>query len=127
VLEAPYLMLGVAVTAAETHERAAWLAKPADLAFLRLRQGRPGPYPTPESAAEFNPTPAEREAIKAWASSRIVGDPDEVAAELRALVERTGADELMVTTMVHGHDDRRHSYRLLAEVAGLPATETVSD
>src|SRR5690606_28367908 len=111
----PYVMLGVAVTCAETMERARWLAKPADLAFLRLRQGRPGPYPTPESAADFNPTPMEREAIKAWGSSRIVGDPDTVMAELAALVERTGADELMVTTLVHGHDDRLESYRLLAE------------
>jgi len=121
VLDEPYVMLGVAVTCAETMERARWLAKPADLAFLRLRQGRPAPYPTPESAADFNPTPAEREAIKAWSSSRIVGDPDAVAGELAALVERTGADELMVTTMVHGHADRLASYRLVADLAGLTA------
>jgi len=121
VLDEPYLMLGVAVTCADTVERARWLSKPADLAFLRLRRGRPGPYPTPESAVDFNPTPAEREAIKAWGTSRIVGDPDTVKAELAALVERTGADELMVTTLVHGHDDRATSYRLVAELAGLPA------
>jgi luciferase family oxidoreductase group 1 len=126
-LDEPYVMLGVAVTCAPTHERAAWLAKPADLAFLRLRQGRPGPYPTPESAAEFNPTPAERELIRSWSSSRIVGDPAEVRAELDGLLERTGADELMVTTMVHAHDDRLRSYELVAELAGVPAAATVAD
>jgi luciferase family oxidoreductase group 1 len=119
VLDAPYLMLGVAVTCADTVERARWLAKPADLAFLRLRQGRPAPYPTPEAAADFTPTPAERAAIEAWTSYRIVGDPEAVHTELAALVARTGADELMVTTMVHGHDDRRESFRLLAAAAGL--------
>ena len=43
-------------------------------------------------------------------------------ASLSALVERTGADELMVTTMAHGLADRRRSYELLAALAGLEAT-----
>lgn len=121
VLDAPYLMLGVAVTCAETTERAEWLSKPSEVAFLRLRQGRPGPYPTPESVKDYVFTPAERNAIEAWSASRIVGDADHVVAELAALAERTGAQELMVTTLVHGHDDRLASYRLLAEAAGLPS------
>jgi luciferase family oxidoreductase group 1 len=126
VLDAPYVMLGVAVTCADTPARAAYLAKPGDLAFLRLRSGRPGRFPTPEEAADFNPTPREREAIKSWSSSRIVGDPPSVEAALSSLVERTGADELMVTTMVHGHDDRVRSYELLAELAGLTTGATAA-
>jgi luciferase family oxidoreductase group 1 len=123
VLAAPYVMLGVAALCADTHDRATYLSKPGDLAFLRLRAGRPGPFPTPEEAAAFNPTPHEKEAIRSWSGSRIVGDPAEVDAELRALLERTGADELMVTTMVHAHDDRVRSYRLLAELAGLEPSD----
>ena len=118
-LAAPYVMLGVAALAADTHEQAAYLSKSGDLAFLRLRSGRPGPFPTPEEAAAFHPTPHEKELIRSWSSSRIVGDPAEVLAALAALLARTGADELMVTTMVHGHDDRVRSYRLLAEIARL--------
>jgi hypothetical protein len=38
---------------------------------------------------------------------------------LAELVARTGADELMVTTMVHGPADRLRSYRLVAEAVGL--------
>jgi hypothetical protein len=30
-------------------------------------------------------------------------------------VARTGADELMVSTMVHSHEDRVESYRLVAQ------------
>ena len=47
VLEAPYVMLGVNVVCAETDERGppAW-PRPEPLAFLRLRQGRPGLYPS---------------------------------------------------------------------------------
>ncbi len=119
VLDEPYLMLGVAVTCAETLERAAWLSKPSEVGFLRLRQGRPSPYPSPESVEDLVFTPAERQAIEAWNASRIVGEPGQVVGELQALADRTGADELMVTTLVHGHDDRLASYRLLAEAAGL--------
>jgi luciferase family oxidoreductase group 1 len=120
VLDEPYVMLGVNVTCAETHDRARYLSKPADVSFLRLRSGRPGPFPSPEEAAAFNPTPHEKAAIEAWTASRIVGDPDEVAAELADLRRRTGADELMITTMVHAHEDRVRSYELIAELAGLP-------
>ncbi|MEQ1788017.1 MAG: LLM class flavin-dependent oxidoreductase [Acidimicrobiales bacterium] len=123
VLERPYVMLGVAVLCADTRERATYLSKPGDLAFLRLRSGRPGPFPSPEEAAAFNPTPHEKELLRSWSVSRIVGDPGSVAADLGGLLERTGADELMVTTMVHGHDDRVHSYRLLADLAGLAPTD----
>ena len=112
-------MLGVNVVCAETDERARWLAGPGALAFLRLRSGRPGRYPTPEEAAEYRFTPAEREAIRGWTSSHIVGDPDTVRAGLAELAERTGADELMITTLTHAPDDRLASYRLVAEATGL--------
>ncbi|MGK2947208.1 MAG: LLM class flavin-dependent oxidoreductase [Acidimicrobiales bacterium] len=119
VLDEPYVLLGVAATCAESTERARWLSKPGDLAFLRLRSGRPGPFPTPEEAADFHPTPAEKEAIRQWSASRIVGDPAGVRAELDELLAATGAQELMVTTTAHSPDDRTRSYQLLAELAGL--------
>jgi luciferase family oxidoreductase group 1 len=118
-LTTPYVMLGVSVLAADTDDEARWLAGPGALAFLRLRQGRPGRYPTPEEAAEYTFTPQEREAVKAWTGSHVVGDPDTVRRGLADLVARTGADELMVTTMTHGSAARLRSYRLVAEAMGL--------
>jgi luciferase family oxidoreductase group 1 len=118
-LEAPYVMLGVNVLAAEDDERARWLAGSGALAFLRLRTGRPGRYPTPEEAAEYTFTPHEREIVKGWTGSHIVGGPDTVRRGLAELVERTGADELMVTTLTHDPGARLDSYRLVAEAAGL--------
>jgi luciferase family oxidoreductase group 1 len=118
-LKEPRLMLGVAVICAETTERARWLAGPARLAFVRLRSGRPGRYPTPEEAAEHTFTPSERQVVRSWTSAHIVGDPDTVRDGLAALVESTGADELVVTTMTHDPADRLRSYELLADVAQL--------
>ena len=120
-LAAPYLMLGVSVVCAETDEEARWLAGSGALAFLRLRTGRPGRYPTPEEAAEYRFTPHEREAIKSWTSSHIVGDPAAVRARLAELADQHGADELMITTLTHSPDARLASYRLVAEAAGLSA------
>ena len=47
-------------------------------------------------------------------------------AELEALARRTGADELMITTMVHGAGDRLRSYDLLASAWELTAEETLA-
>jgi luciferase family oxidoreductase group 1 len=120
-LQEPYAMIGVPVICAETSERARWLSGPSSVGFVRLRQGRPAPLPTPEEAAEYSFTPFERELLKTWTAPLIVGDPDEVRRGLEELAARTSVDELMVTTMVHGHDDRLRSYELVAEACDLAA------
>jgi luciferase family oxidoreductase group 1 len=125
-LAEPRVMLGVAVVCADTDEEAHHQAGPSRLAFLRLRQGRPGRYPTPAEAAAYRYTPFEKEALKAWTASHVAGSPAAVREQLDALVARTGADELMVTTMVHGAPERLRSYELLAEVNGLRATSAVA-
>jgi alkanesulfonate monooxygenase SsuD/methylene tetrahydromethanopterin reductase-like flavin-dependent oxidoreductase (luciferase family) len=48
-----------------------------------------------------------------------VGSAATVKAKLDALVESTKADEVMVTTMLHGHEARKRSYELLAQALGL--------
>jgi luciferase family oxidoreductase group 1 len=126
-LDKPYAMIGVPVICADTHERARWLSGPSALSFVRLRQGRPQPLPSPEEAAEHVFTPMERELLRAWTSPLIVGDPAEVRAELEALAARTEVDELMVTTMVHGQDDRLRSFELVAEACGLAEVATFVD
>jgi luciferase family oxidoreductase group 1 len=118
-LPEPYVMLGVPVICADTDERAQWLAGPSRLSFVRLRQGRPSPLPTPEAAAEYVFTPMEREIARSWMSPLVAGSPSTVAAGLEELVARTRADELMVTTMVHGHADRLRSYELVADAWSL--------
>ncbi len=121
-LDAPYVMLGASVVCAETDEHAEWLASPGTLAFIRLRSGRPDVYPTPEEAAEYRYTPFEREAANDRMSSQFVGDPATVRKGLEQLVDQTGADELMISTMVHGHADRVESYALLAREFSLVDT-----
>ncbi|HEY8581824.1 MAG TPA: LLM class flavin-dependent oxidoreductase [Capillimicrobium sp.] len=119
-LEEPYAKIGVAVVCAEDDERARWLASPGGLAFLRLRSGRPGLFPSPEEAAEAERSwgDSERSFVERWGASHIIGSPATVKAGLEELRDRTRADELMVTTMVHDHADRLRSYELIAEALG---------
>ncbi|HEU4656838.1 MAG TPA: LLM class flavin-dependent oxidoreductase [Capillimicrobium sp.] len=119
-LEAPYAKIGVAVVCAEDDERARWLASPGGLSFLRLRSGRPSTFPSPEEAAEAarSFSESERAFVERWGSSHVIGSPETVRAKLEELRERTKADELMITTMVHDHADRLRSYELVAEAVG---------
>jgi luciferase family oxidoreductase group 1 len=117
-LDAPYAIVAASVLVADTDERAQELAAPTALAFLRSRQGRPGPFPSPEEAAAHRFTDQERSALDSVLGSQIVGAPDSVRAEIEQLLADTEADELMVTTRVFDHADRLRSYELLAELRG---------
>jgi luciferase family oxidoreductase group 1 len=112
-LAAPRLLLGVNVVCADTDREADWLAGSGRLSMVRLRTGRPGLLPTPQEAAEHRFTPAESELVRSWRASHVVGDPATVRAGLEALVSRTGADELIITTSVHDHAARLRSFELL--------------
>jgi luciferase family oxidoreductase group 1 len=114
-LEQPYAMVAVNAICADTDERAQWLSGPAALSFLRLRAGRPEPLASPEEAAEYPWTPAERQQAYERFTSQAVGSPDTVRAQLTALLERTSADEFMLTTMVYDIADRIRSFELITE------------
>ncbi|WP_414942117.1 LLM class flavin-dependent oxidoreductase [Amycolatopsis sp. cmx-11-51] len=117
VLDEPYVMLGVSVVAADTDERAQYLAAPSGLTFLSLRKGRPIPLPTPEDAAAYPYTDIERVFIEDRASSSIIGSPETVHKGLETLLTDTAANELMITTMVHDQADRVRSYELVSDLA----------
>jgi luciferase family oxidoreductase group 1 len=112
----PHTMIGVATVCADTDEHAHWLHGPARLSFLRLRTGRPSTLPSPQEAAAHKYTPDERAFVDSWTEPHIVGSPQTVHERLLQLQHHTGADELMLTTNVHDHTDRIHSYQLIADV-----------
>ena len=118
-LAEPYAKVAVNAVCADTDEHAEYLAGPASLAFLKLRQGRPEPLVTPAEAAAYPYTEQEREFAAARFADQAVGSPATVRTQLESLLARTGANELMLTTMVYDIADRTRSFELIAEkVAG---------
>ena len=115
----PSAVLATSVVCAETGERAEELASSMELAWVRMRSGKPGPLPSPEEARSYPYTPMERHLADAYRSMQVVGEPLAVRERLEELAEQTAADEVMITTMVYDHTERMRSYELLAEVFGL--------
>jgi alkanesulfonate monooxygenase SsuD/methylene tetrahydromethanopterin reductase-like flavin-dependent oxidoreductase (luciferase family) len=64
-------------------------------------------------------TAAERAQAAGFLSRSIIGSPETVRTGIRALVEETGADELMIVSDIFDHDERLRSYELIAEAASV--------
>jgi luciferase family oxidoreductase group 1 len=111
----PYAMVAVSAICADTDERAQYLSGPAALSFLQLRAGRPRALASPEEAAAYRYTALEREMSRQRFAGQAIGSPETVRAQLAGLLERTSADELMLTALVYDLADRVRSLELIAE------------
>ncbi|MEX8518830.1 MAG: LLM class flavin-dependent oxidoreductase [Leptothrix sp. (in: b-proteobacteria)] len=116
---APHTMVGLNVIAADSDAEAAHLYTSIQQRFLGMVRGQRGPLPRPvdDMAALWNET--ERRQVERMLSVAVVGGPATVTQGLNALIERTGADELIVAGALHDHAARLHSYQLTARCAGL--------
>ena len=118
-LDRPYVMLGYNVFAADSDDEAAWRASSMQQAFINLRTGRPGKLPPPIEGFVEKIGPAERGLLDSVLSCSAIGSAATVDRQIRAFVESTGADELMITSQIFDLDARLRSYAITAEVAGL--------
>jgi alkanesulfonate monooxygenase SsuD/methylene tetrahydromethanopterin reductase-like flavin-dependent oxidoreductase (luciferase family) len=75
------------------------------------------PYPDPDDVVPL--TEEQFDVVKDRIETQFVGDPDEVAERLQALQRVTGADELVITSVTHRHEDRLRSHELIAKRWGL--------
>lgn len=125
-LDRPYAMVGVNVVAADTDAEAARLFTSLQQAFLALRRGQPQPLPPPVASTEGRWSPAEEALLDAALSCSVVGSPETVARGLEALLEETGADELILSGPIFDHAARLRSFEITAAIrrgwAAAPAS-----
>jgi luciferase family oxidoreductase group 1 len=119
VLDKPYAMIGVSALAADEEKDARVQVLCGALAMMRLRTGRPGLIPSPEEAAAYEFSSAEREFADSWMANVVHGTAGAVREGLDALARRTGADELMLTANGHTPQARLRSYELIADEYGM--------
>lgn len=117
-LEKPYVMLGYNVFAAETDAAARLLFTSVQQAFVNLRTGTPGKLPPPVEGYYERLDGAARGMIDAALACSAVGSVETVRGAIKAFAERTGADELMVTSQIWDPAARIRSIELLAEAVG---------
>lgn len=114
-LDQPYVMLGFNAFAADTDEEGELLSTSLQQAFVALRSGTPGKL-KPPVAGYSDTLPAEfRGLLDGVLRCSAIGSPDRVKAATKAFVERTGADELMITSQIFDHNARLRSYEILAQ------------
>ncbi len=118
-LARPYAVMAVGVCAAATDAEADVLRSSQVLAFARLRMGRPGALPAPQTDLSEIPAGMRAE-VEASLSCSAVGSPATVARRLQALVAEHRPDEVMVTGMIHDPAARIRSLEIAAEaLAGI--------
>jgi alkanesulfonate monooxygenase SsuD/methylene tetrahydromethanopterin reductase-like flavin-dependent oxidoreductase (luciferase family) len=114
-LAEPYVVVSADVVVGPDDSTARELAAPYALWVRSIRTALNAiPFPTPAEAAAHEWTAADRELVADRVDTQFVGSPATVAERLRTLQRVTGADELLVTTIVHDHADRLRSFELLA-------------
>jgi luciferase family oxidoreductase group 1 len=119
-LARPHVMLGFNVFAADSDEEARFRATSMQQAFINLRSGRPSTLPPPVADYESRLGPQEKALLEQVLTCSAVGSPATVRGALRAFVDRTGADELMITSQIFDHAARLRSYEIAAEVRDHP-------
>jgi alkanesulfonate monooxygenase SsuD/methylene tetrahydromethanopterin reductase-like flavin-dependent oxidoreductase (luciferase family) len=114
-LRRPYVAVSADVMVAEDEPTARELATGYGLWVRSIRSGEGAiAFPTPEEARKHSWTDEDRELVADRVDTQFVGSAAQVEDQLDILQEATGADELIITTIAHGHGDRIRSYELLA-------------
>lgn len=73
------------------------------------------PIEPPETVAEYDYTNTDKARIAELRAGAIIGTGQSVYQQLETLAGKLGIDEAVVLTWTHAQEDRRNSYRLLAE------------
>jgi luciferase family oxidoreductase group 1 len=110
----PHVILGVSVICAPTMEEAEYQAASTDLGWVRLHRREFAPLPSPDEAIAYRYSAQERVIVEMNRQRHFIGTPERVTATIRHLIDDTGADEIMVTSMIYGAAERLRSYELLA-------------
>jgi len=100
---------------ADTDEEAERLAAPIDLRRLHMALNIDSPVPTYDEAARHRYSDEERRYVLSQRPRAVIGGLEKSRIELKNLVDRYGADELMVLTITGDYDSRRRSYELLID------------
>ena len=111
-LDKPHAMAAMTVICGETDEEAELLASSQDQAFVRLRSGDPGTLPPPVPGYRDTLPPSARAMLEHLGQARAVGSPPTVADRIARFVERTGADELILSGATYDPSARRRSLEL---------------
>ena len=111
-LDRPHVMAAMNVIAADSDEEAVLLASSIDQSFVALRSGTPGQLQPPVPGYRQSLPPGQLAMLEHMRQVSAVGNPATVASSIAQFVERTGADELIVSGATFNPAARQRSIEL---------------
>lgn len=117
-LDRPHFMAAMNVLAAASDEEAIYLASSTDQSFVALRSGNPGKLRPPIRGYRESLPASARAMIEQVRSVSAIGSPETVRREVRAFLERTQADELIVAGATFDPQAQIASLELTMEALG---------
>ena len=119
-LQEPHVMVGVPAFAAESDERAEFLATSMYQRSLGIMRGKRSALQPP--VADMAPlwNRAEALAVAERMALMVVGGEARVRSNLQSIIDATQADELIIASDAYAFDDRMRSFETIALAAGLP-------
>lgn len=115
-LQQPYVMACVNVVAADTDAEANRLATSLQQLILGVITGRRKLLQPPVDDINAIWSEAEAPMVKQMLSYSFIGSPARISENVQLFLEKTGVQEIMVTSHIFDQDARRYSYQLFAEV-----------
>jgi len=117
-LDQPHAMAAMTVICADSDEEAEVLATSQDQSFVRLRAGDPGKLPPPIPGYRDTLPLTSQAMLEHLGQARAVGSPETVASRIGRFVERTQADEIIVSGATYDPAARRRSLELTMQAIG---------
>ena len=114
-LERPHVMAAMNVIAADSDEEAVLLASSIDQSFVALRSGTPGQLQPPVPGYRQSLPPSQLAMLEHMRQVSAVGSPATVASSIAKFVERTRADEIIVSGATFDPAARQRSLELTME------------
>lgn len=120
-LAEPYVLCGFNIFAADSDAEAEYLSSSMLQSFVALRTGNPGKMPPPVEGYRESLPPQAQSMLEQIMQGSAVGSPETVKQGVDRFVERTGADELIISGSIFDQAAREKSYSIAAEVRDLVA------
>jgi len=114
-LKYPHVMAAMTVIAAETDQEAELIASSQDQSFVRLRSGDPGKLPPPVANYRASLPVSAQAMLEHLGTARAVGSPATVRARIGRFIERTRADEIILSGATYDPQARHRSLELTME------------
>lgn len=114
-LEKPYAMVAVNIIAADTDEKAAFLASSLEQQFLNINLGKSSKLQPPR---DVQWSLREKAIISQSLDplTTLIGSKQSIKKQLDHLLEKTEADEIIISSSIYSHEDRLRSFEIVSEL-----------